>query len=221
MYLSETRVTESQQTLQQAIQAIQYGDRASGKRLLAQVLYADPQNVQAWLWMSEVADTDVQQRECLERVVAIAPQNQAARARLAQLKARATVRAAPQHRRTRRKIILAGGLSLCLVLGLALLLYTLLSVVPRAQRRAERLAESFPRTATLWCPACAQEDAPVLLQASLGAGLFGRPIGELAHGTTVALLDYQWSPLEQRYYTEVVAEGQRGWVPESMLRESP
>jgi hypothetical protein len=60
----------------------------------------------------------------------------------------------------------------------------------------------------------------VLLQASLGAGLFGRPIGELAHGTTVAVLDYQWSPLERRYYTEIVANGQRGWVPESMLRES-
>ena len=210
-------MTESQQTLQQAIQAIQYGDRASGKRLLAQTLQADPQNVQAWLWMSEVADTDAQRRECLERVVAIAPQNQAARARLAQLQARATVLAAPQRQQARRKIILAGGLSLSLVLGLALLLYTLLSVVPRAQR----LAESQPQTATLWCPACAQEGEPVLLQTSLGAGLFGRPIGELAHGTTVTILDYQWSPLEQRYYTEVIAEGQRGWVPESMLRESP
>jgi hypothetical protein len=58
----------------------------------------------------------------------------------------------------------------------------------------------------------------VLLQASLGAGLFGKPIGDLAHGTTVTVLDYQWSPLEQGYYAEVIAEGQRGWVPETMLR---
>jgi hypothetical protein len=212
-------VTESQHTLQQAIQAIQYGDRALGKRLLAQVLQANPKNVQAWLWMSEVTDTDEQRRECLERVAAIEPQNQAARARLAQLHARATVRGAPQRQRTRGKIILAGGLSLSLLVGLALLLYTLTSVVPRARRRAERLAESHPQTATLWCTSCAQADEPVLLQASLGAGLFGRPIGELAHGTTVTVLGYQWSPLERRYYAEIIADGQRGWVPETMLRE--
>jgi Tfp pilus assembly protein PilF len=212
-------VTESQQALEQAIEAIQYGDRAAGKRLLAQALQANPYNVQAWLWMSEIADTDAQRRECLERVTAVDPQNQAARARLAQLEATDTTRAAPQHQRARLKIVLAGGLSLCLLVGLALLLYTLISVVPRAQQRAERLAESHPQTATLWCPTCAQVGEPVLLQTSLGAGLFGRPIGELAHGTTVAILDYQWSPLERRYYAEIIADGQRGWVPETMLRE--
>ena len=35
----------------------------------------------------------------------------------------------------------------------------------------------------------------------------------------VAVLDYQWSPLERCYYAEVVADGQHGWVPESLLRE--
>lgn len=212
-------MTASQQALQEAIQAIQYGDRALGKRLLSQALQADPRNVQAWLWMSEIADTDEQRRDCLERVITIEPQNQAARTRLAQLEARASVRAAPQHHQTRRKIVLAGGLSLTLLIGLALLLYMLVSVVPRAQRRAERLAESHPQTATLWCPACLQAGEPVLLQANLGAGLFGRPVGELAHGTTVAVLDYQWSPLERRYYAEVSADGQRGWVPENLLRK--
>ena len=211
-------VTDNQHTLDEAIQAIQYGDRASGKRLLAQALRTDPQNVRAWLWMSEVADTEEQQRECLQRVVALAPQNKTARTRLAQLDARATVRAAPQHQRARRKIILTGALTLSLIVGLVLLLYTLLAVVPRAQARAEQLSESYPQTATLWCPSCAQAGEPVLLQASLGAGLFGRPVGELAHATTVAVLDYQWSPLERGYYVEVVADGQRGWVPESMLR---
>jgi hypothetical protein len=190
-------VTDNQQTLQHAIQAIQYGDRASGKRLLAQLLQADPQNVQAWLWMSE----------------------KGARARLAQLEARATVHAAPQRRRTRRQIILAGGLALSLFCGLILLIYTLVAVMPRAQARAERLSESYPQTATLWCPSCAQADEPVLLKTSLGAGLFGGPVGELEHGTTVAILDYRWSSLERRYYTEVSADGQRGWVPETILRQ--
>jgi hypothetical protein len=212
-------VTESQQTLEQAIQAIQYGDRAAGKRLLAQALHANPQNVQAWLWMSEVAETDAQRREYLERAVAIDPQNRAARARLAQLQATATVRSAPERHRARLRIVLAGGLSICLIVGLTLLLYMLLSVVPRAHRRAEQLIDAHPQTAILWCPSCAQAEEPVLLHASLGAGLFGQPIGELAHGTTVAILDYRWSPLERRYYAEVIADGQRGWVPETMLRE--
>lgn len=211
-------VTESPHTLDKAIQAIQYGDRSAGRQLLARILHTDPQNVRAWLWMSEVADTEEQRRECLERAVAIDPHNPAARARLAQLAARATARAAPQHQQARLKIILAGALGLSLVLGLGLLLYLLLGVVPRLEARAERLHASYPETATLWCPACAQASEPVLLQASLGAGLFGRPVGELAHGTTVTVLDYQWSPLEQRYYVEVAAESRRGWVPESMLK---
>jgi hypothetical protein len=168
--------------------------------------------------MSEVADTEKQRRECLARVVAIEPNNQAARARLAQLAARATVRAAPRHRRTRRKIVLAGALTLSLFFGLVMLLYVLLAVVPRVQARAERLYASYPHTATIWCLRCAQTSEQVLLQTSLGAGLFGRPMGELAHGTPVTVLDYQWSPLERRYYIQVAADGQRGWVPEDMLR---
>jgi hypothetical protein len=168
--------------------------------------------------MSEVTDTEPQRRECLARVVAIEPNNQAARARLAQLDARAIVRAAPQHRRTRRKIVLAGALILSLFFGLALLLYVLLAIVPRIQARAERLYASYPHTATIWCLRCAQIGEQVLLQTSLGAGLFGRPTGELAHGTSVTVLDYQWSPLERRYYIQVAADGQRGWVPEDMLR---
>lgn len=211
-------VTDTQHILDEAIQAIQYGDRASGTRLLARVLRADPQNVRAWLWMSEVADTEERRRECLQRILAIDPSHRTARARLTQLDARATVRAAPQRKGARRKIILAGALTLSLVVGLALLLYVLTAVVPRVQARAERLYASYPQTATLWCPSCARASEPVHLQASLGAGLFGGPIGNLAHGTTVTVLDYQWSPLQQSYYAEVIADGQRGWVPESMLR---
>jgi Tfp pilus assembly protein PilF len=214
-------VTDSQHILDKAILAIQYGDRSSGARLLAQVLRADPQNVRAWLWMSEIADTETQRRECLQRAIALDPENRTARARLSQLDARASVRAAPHQKGTRRKIILAGALTLSLVVGLALLLYVLTAVVPRVRARAERLYRSYPQTATLWCPSCARTGKPVLLQASLGAGLFGRPIGDLAHGTTVTVLEYQWSPLEQTYYVEVVAGGQQGWIPESMLKQAP
>jgi hypothetical protein len=110
-------------------------------------------------------------------------------------------------------------LFLSLVVGLIVLLYILLGVVPRVQQRAEQFKGPYTQTATLWCPTCAQAGERVLLHANLGAGLFGGPIGELAHGTTVAVLEYQWSPLERRYYAEVMSDGERGWVPESMLRD--
>lgn len=212
-------MTKNQRILDEAIQAIQYGDRATGRRLLAEALHADPRNVRAWLWMSQVAEREKERRECLDRVLAIEPDNQAARARLAQFTARGTARAAPEHRRTRLWIILAGALTLSLIVGLALVLYVALAVVPRVQARAERLHVSPPQTGILWCPTCAQAGEPVLLHANLGAGLFGRPTGELAHGTAVTVLDYEWSPLERRTYVEVAAGSERGWVPEEMVRD--
>ncbi len=54
------------------------GDRDTGRRLLAEIVKSDPQNENAWLWMSSVADTDEQRRQCLERVLAISPDNEIA-----------------------------------------------------------------------------------------------------------------------------------------------
>ena len=71
--------------LQQAIAAIKVGDKAAGRRLLAKVIRNDPRNEAAWLWMSAVTDSDEQRRACLERVLAINPDNQNARQGLARL----------------------------------------------------------------------------------------------------------------------------------------
>jgi hypothetical protein len=76
--------------LQQAIQSIKTDDKATGKRLLAQILRAEPDNVRAWLWMSGVVDTDAQRRDCLLRVLALDPENATARAGLARLSAPGT-----------------------------------------------------------------------------------------------------------------------------------
>jgi hypothetical protein len=66
-----TRLTMSNLgILQRAIDAIEAGDKAAGKRLLAQVLRADPHNAQAWLWMSELVETNAQRRDCLLRASA-------------------------------------------------------------------------------------------------------------------------------------------------------
>jgi hypothetical protein len=62
--------------LQQAISAIQSGDKETGKKLLTEFLETDPKNEKAWLWMADVVDTDIQRRECLGRVLAINPRNE-------------------------------------------------------------------------------------------------------------------------------------------------
>ena len=78
-------------TLQQAIAAIKSGDKANGKRLLAQALQKDPDNTQAWLWMSGVVETDAQRADCLRQVLRIDPNHPHAAAGLAKLS-----QAAPQ-----------------------------------------------------------------------------------------------------------------------------
>jgi len=61
-----------------AITAIRSGDQARGRTLLAQVLRIDPRNETAWLWMASVAETRERRRECLERALAINPNNEGA-----------------------------------------------------------------------------------------------------------------------------------------------
>jgi hypothetical protein len=71
--------------LRRAIAAIKAGDKAAGRRLLAAVIRNDPRNEAAWLWMAAALDSDEQRRTCLERVLAINPDNPTARRGLASL----------------------------------------------------------------------------------------------------------------------------------------
>jgi hypothetical protein len=236
-------LTDPQNDLQAAIEAIQFGNRETGKRLLAQVLHAAPQNIQAWIWMSEVVDTDEQRRECLRRVLALDPQNHAARATLARL---ANTSDAPpegrnqntapairttgrptqdathhpaEHRTIHRRVMFAGAMTVTLFCGLLALLLTLTQLIPQARERLELAAEPPAPTATLWCPECERAGRPVVLQARIGRGfLGGGKAGELPHGTPVSVLDLRRSMLERRTYAEVTAEGQRGWVPETQIK---
>ena len=69
----------------QAREAISAGDREEGRRLLAAIIQADPTFAPAWLWMSAVLDEPDQRRDCLERVLALKPDNAAAKQGLALL----------------------------------------------------------------------------------------------------------------------------------------
>jgi hypothetical protein len=71
--------------LQQAKDAIRAGDRETGKRLLLDLLHTDPQHEMAWLWLSEVVEYPENKVECLQRALAINPDNKAAQRGLARL----------------------------------------------------------------------------------------------------------------------------------------
>ncbi len=60
---------EQRKTLRDAIAAIEAGDQIAGRRMLSQVLRADPTCSEAWLWMSRIAENDSQRQECLRRAL--------------------------------------------------------------------------------------------------------------------------------------------------------
>ena len=65
--------------LQQAITAIKGGNKEKGKQILVETLKADPNNENAWLWMTKVVDSDKQRLQCLEQVLRINPDNETAK----------------------------------------------------------------------------------------------------------------------------------------------
>ena len=63
--------------LQEALSAEQRGDFALAKQLLSQALIEDPNNETAWMLMADAVDDLRLRRNCLERVLAINPLQQA------------------------------------------------------------------------------------------------------------------------------------------------
>ena len=64
--------------LQKAIDLLRDGDILAARRLLSDIVKVDPNNEQAWLWLSSAVTDEERRRECLERVLRINPGNQAA-----------------------------------------------------------------------------------------------------------------------------------------------
>ena len=72
-------------TLRQAIDAIKAGRTVTGKRLLVNVLQAEPHDELAWLWMTSVYSSNELRRICLQHVLDINPANRQAQRGLASL----------------------------------------------------------------------------------------------------------------------------------------
>lgn len=74
-----------QDSLQQAIRLIRGGNKEAGRQLLIEILDADERNETAWLWMSAVVESDDLRRECLQEVLRLNPDHEAARRGLEKL----------------------------------------------------------------------------------------------------------------------------------------
>lgn len=74
--------------LRKGIEAAKASNKAEARRLLGQVVQTNPENEMAWLWLGGVVETIEQQIFCLEKVLAINPDNQMAQRGLNILKAK-------------------------------------------------------------------------------------------------------------------------------------
>lgn len=77
------------------IAALKAGDKALARRLLQEAIRQNPADVQAWLWLSGAVDTDKERAFCLQQVLRLDPNHQAAARGLAQLVARGAVSLQP------------------------------------------------------------------------------------------------------------------------------
>jgi hypothetical protein len=61
--------------IKSAINLFKSGDKQAAKQLLLEIIKSDPQNETGWLWLSACVDTIDQKKYCLEKVLAINPNN--------------------------------------------------------------------------------------------------------------------------------------------------
>lgn len=75
--------------LQEGIRAAKGGQVEKARQILKRVIEQEPHNEVAWLWLSGVIETDEQRMTCLENVLAINPDHQAAQRGLQALRQKA------------------------------------------------------------------------------------------------------------------------------------
>ena len=100
--------------LQQAIDAIEAGDKETGKQLLAQLIKANPKSIQAWLLLAESEDDEDLRRRCYQQVLKIHPHNAEAREALGI--------SPDKQARARAKKIDTGSGAVSIILGIAAIL---------------------------------------------------------------------------------------------------
>lgn len=74
-----------QRNLRAGIQAAREGNRSTARRLLTQVVNADPRNELGWIWLASVTTSASEKRTYLERVLTLNPNNTVAKEAMLQL----------------------------------------------------------------------------------------------------------------------------------------
>lgn len=64
---------------QEAMKAIQKGDKTLARDLLTRLIKAEPQNSDYWLWLSTVVESVKERTYCLQEVIRRDPKNMTAR----------------------------------------------------------------------------------------------------------------------------------------------
>jgi tetratricopeptide (TPR) repeat protein len=78
----------SDDVIKEAVEAIQKGDRRRARRLLGQVVNADPDNLSAWWYLAAALEDSEQRIHCLKQVLRIQPDHAEAKQVLSQLERR-------------------------------------------------------------------------------------------------------------------------------------
>lgn len=77
---------KAQELLDKGIAAVRdEKDLTKGRNLLTQLLRLEPENDQAWMWLSRTVSDPEKRRQCLERAISLNPKNEKAKAMLERL----------------------------------------------------------------------------------------------------------------------------------------
>ncbi len=123
------RRAEIADRLQQAIALAQAGQHSDARRLLEEVVAADPQQALAWMWLATVARDRDERVRCLARALALEPDNRAAQDAYQQLTGQVYMPPPSSPSRTGWRRVLLGDAPLGLGSYLLLLLVGAAAVV--------------------------------------------------------------------------------------------
>ena len=106
-----------EELLQMGIRAAKAGNAEGARMAFDQILNEDKRNERAMMWMAKIADTKVERKKWLDRVLTVNPDNEAARDALQKM---AYTRSAKENR-----ILLVFGMiaGVLVVLGIVLVLF--------------------------------------------------------------------------------------------------
>jgi len=73
--MAAKKLTQHEQKLEKAIRAVRRKRYEMARSLLADVIEADPRNESAWMWLARASEDPAKRAQCLQRVLAINPDN--------------------------------------------------------------------------------------------------------------------------------------------------